>query len=79
MFKIIIRTSNNNFTTLAIESIPDQGYTYFYWRKVNECRTRFVGRYDSGAVANFSVNEYAELCKEIARMADGEFIGVCNG
>lgn len=76
MIKILIRMpSNSNFTTIAIERIvnEDKNLSYFYWRKINECRTRYVGAYrpDSQMV-------WQQIFDTVAKAADGEFVGVAS-
>lgn len=72
MIKLLIRMNgNNNYTTVALEMINDQqtGTTYFYWRKINECRTRFVG-------VHVSPFAWKAIYDEVARLTDGTFVGI---
>jgi hypothetical protein len=71
-------TANNCFTTIVVEQIVITEYTFFYWRKINECRTRFIGRYDTQlCIEPDTKNQvWKSICDEVARLTDGTFIGI---
>lgn len=76
MIKILIRSiGNNNYTTIAIERIVDENknLSHFYWRKINECRTRYIGAYRPDVQMVWQT-----IFDTVAKAADGEFVGVLS-
>lgn len=82
MQKLLIRMpSNNNNTVVVLETLTQGSEVSFYWRKINECRTRFVVTWNIEQL-NSSMLQYGtamvSIYKEVARLCDGEFMGVLN-